>query len=768
MPGKGVMTVLRYRIALLGAAAALVAGCEATPQAQLPQDNGRQLKVLDQGWTADQRAQFYHASQGSVLMPYRWLLALEQPEVKFIGTVGLFLDNDYIGRFGFLPGRPMPGHEELPKDCVPSDDPADVNYTCGLPVGFSRTLLAPDALSINGVVERDVVGLTCSACHTGELHYKGTALRIDGASAQMDPTTFQSALGGALLLTARLPFRFNRFADRVLARPEPPADRSNAKYREQFEMYKAQLDAYELTRDVQRAALRKKLDTFLSASSSETLTAIRKGLYAKYPGGFGRTDALARITNMVFGTEMGNDDNLVVGSAPVMFPMIWDSPYFSWAQYNNSIEQAMTRNVGESLGVRAKIDYVATDTQWDGEGVSRLATTVDVAGLMGLETLLRGRPGDYFSGLKSPVWPEAYFGPIEWQNAREGKVIYEQRCAGCHHPPLADLVERDANGMLRPRADTLPPLKNGTHANNGGKGYWISNNAQEMLTNLAPGPWPEDEKQWFLSLESIDVGTIGTDPGQATNFARNIISTKQTLLPSFPVYTADSTRAVPVEDTQYPVRTMPAGVGLQKVTLAIVNSYFDRADALLKSQGLAAFAATLPPNLRQADGSPAPGLVKDGKVNRDFWNGYRTPGAVAYAAYHAPPLNGIWASPPYLHNGSVPTIDALLSPLNERPSLFFVGSRQYDVEHIGYRTDRFPGAFKFDTSVPGNANTGHRFENGPRGNGVIGSALEPAQRRNVIEFLKTLCPPGRWTDYAAGKLCAPTPPTNSARAAAGE
>ncbi|HEX6931749.1 MAG TPA: hypothetical protein VF162_06385, partial [Streptosporangiaceae bacterium] len=97
---------------------------------------------------------------------------------------------------------------------------------------------------------------------------------------------------------------------------------------------------------------------------------------------------------------------------------------------------------------------------------------------------------------------------------------------------------------------------------------------------------------------------------------------------------------------------------------------------------------------------------------------------------------------------------------------FFVGSRQYDVEHIGYRTERFPGAFKYDTRVPGNANTGHRFENGPRGNGVIGSALEPVQRRNVIEFLKTLCPPGRWTDYSAGKLCAATPPPSTTRASA--
>jgi hypothetical protein len=754
---KGVVAVRRYRIWLVSVMAALGVGCEALPPAQLPEDNGRQLKVLDQGWSPAQRAQFYHASQGSVLMPYKWLMALEQPEVKFIGTVGRFLDEDYIGRFGFLPGRPMPGHEQLPKDCTPSDDPASVDYTCGLPVGFSRTMLEPEAMSMPGVVDRDVVGLTCSACHTGELHYRQTAIRIDGASAQMDPTSFQSAMGGALILTQRLPFRFNRFADRVLARPQPPTDRNNPKFAQEFDAYKAELDAYERTRDTQRAALRKKLDTFLEASTSEIMIATRKGLYARYPGGFGRTDALARITNMVFGTEMQNDDNLVVGSAPVMFPMIWDSPYFAWAQYNDAIEQSMTRNIGESLGVRAKVHYSATDKAWDGEGVSRVQSTADVAGLLGLETLLRGESGNYFGGLRSPVWPEAYLGPIDWPRARAGKVLYDQRCAGCHHPPIADLVEPvpGTPSRIRPKPGTLAQ-------------YWVSNNDGSMLSNLAPGPWPEDEQQWFLRLETVDLGSVGTDPGQATNFAKNIINTKQLLLPKFPMFAGGSTRAAPKEQTQYPVRVMPAGVGLQKVTIAIVSSYFDRADALIAAKGMAAFAATLPPNLRQADGTPVSGLVKDGRVNRDYWNGYRPAGAIAAPQYHAPPLNGIWASPPYLHNGSVPTIDALLSPLTERPTMFYTGSREYDAEHIGYRTEQqFRGAFSYDTRIRGNTNIGHRFENGPRGNGVIGSALDPGQRREVIEFLKTLCPAGRWTDYTAGQLCGPNPPASAPTPASG-
>ena len=67
---------------------------------------------------------------------------------------------------------------------------------------------------------------------------------------------------------------------------------------------------------------------------------------------------------MVFGTEMDRDDNLAVGSAPVKFPSIWDAPYFSWAQYNGSVEQSMVRNVGEALGVRARVDFNPGGKQW--------------------------------------------------------------------------------------------------------------------------------------------------------------------------------------------------------------------------------------------------------------------------------------------------------------------------------------------------------------------------------------------------------------------
>ena len=101
-------------------------------------------------------------------------------------------------------------------------------------------------------------------------------------------------------------------------------------------------------------------------------------------------------------------------------------------------------------------------------------------------------------------------------------------------------------------------------------------------------------------------------------------------------------------------------------------------------------------------------------------------------------MNGIWATGPFLHNGSVPTLYALLSPLAERPVRFHLGNREFDPVDVGYRTAPIGGDFQLDTAIRGNSNSGHVFDDGPRGGGIIGRRLAPEERRALVEFLKTL------------------------------
>ncbi len=122
------------------------------------------------------------------------------------------------------------------------------------------------------------------------------------------------------------------------------------------------------------------------------------------------------------------------------------------------------------------------------------------------------------------------------------------------------------------------------------------------------------------------------------------------------------------------------------------------------------------------------------------WSGHRfTPGAEGqpprpwaapaahFAALKAGPLVGLWATGPFLHNGSVPTVYDLLSPPAERPAVFWTGGRVLDTERLGFRSEDAPGRFRFDTALPGNRNIGHAFPATP---------LTPPQRLAVIEYLK--------------------------------
>ena len=111
------------------------------------------------------------------------------------------------------------------------------------------------------------------------------------------------------------------------------------------------------------------------------------------------------------------------------------------------------------------------------------------------------------------------------------------------------------------------------------------------------------------------------------------------------------------------------------------------------------------------------------------------------AGYQAPPLDGVWATAPYLHNGSVPTLHHLLKS-SDRPRVFTrsyrTGIEDYDPDRVGWQVTelsdpppaRTPEEARrvYDTRRPGRSNAGHPF----------GDDLTNAERRAVIEYLKTI------------------------------
>jgi hypothetical protein len=104
--------------------------------------------------------------------------------------------------------------------------------------------------------------------------------------------------------------------------------------------------------------------------------------------------------------------------------------------------------------------------------------------------------------------------------------------------------------------------------------------------------------------------------------------------------------------------------------------------------------------------------------------------------YASIPLAGVWATAPYLHNGSVPTLYHLLT--GHRPATFYRGNFTYDQNLVGYTWDRptNPGlSTLYDTSLDGYSNTGHT---GPEYSGGIDWDAEPDKLRDLLEYLKTL------------------------------
>ena len=106
----------------------------------------------------------------------------------------------------------------------------------------------------------------------------------------------------------------------------------------------------------------------------------------------------------------------------------------------------------------------------------------------------------------------------------------------------------------------------------------------------------------------------------------------------------------------------------------------------------------------------------------------------------------IWATAPYLHNGSVPNLYQMLLPAKDRVKTFWVGSHEFDPVNVGFETKEYPGGFEFRTvdadgkPIPGNANSGHEGKGHTQTEGADGQYRDYTEdeRWAIVEYLKTL------------------------------
>lgn len=332
------------------------------------------------GLSENERATFYHLSEGGELFPVDWFLALEMETMAADGTVQVrpFVDN--IERYGLL------------------SDPKSVGNPDGLPVGVSLGRAKAEQI--------DMIGLNCTACHVGQVQYQGHAVRIDGLGNAALINAFLADMAAETEKTLTSPRRLKRFWERVRA------VRQGRRARGQETDVVAE-DETAVRRIIHLVTKnRDMLEARLAALRS--VATLKRSLRISTAEGYGRLDAFGIGRDELFGSIPGNS---MPADAPVSFPHIWGMEYTGWLQWGANTDSVMERNIGQALGVGALVDP------------KTFASTLKIDNLHRLE--------QFAYRLTPPAWP-ASFPAIDTAKADRGKALFVQHCAPCHETYATD------------------------------------------------------------------------------------------------------------------------------------------------------------------------------------------------------------------------------------------------------------------------------------------------------------------------------------------
>jgi len=592
-------------------------------------DSAERVVYAEQNWSGADSLWFYTTTQGSNLIPYDIFMNLE-----VANSDALFRGDANMNHLRYLPQTPSFGNPD------------------GLPVGWVK----------DNHQGENYIGFTCAACHTGQINYQGTAIRIDGAPALADMEKMLTELAAALDVSLTDQYKFERLAKKVL----------RGDYPEEKEAFRLKL-----------AQAAKDIHSYNNINAPT-----HDGKPVAY--GYARLDAFGRIYNRILAHLTPNESNANPANAPVSYPYLWDTPQHDFVQWNgvgdNELAGPLGRNTGEALGVFASFDLKKE------KGDVGYRSSVVVRNLTRME--------EHLESLWSPSWDDLaeqnVLPPINKALAEKGRDVYvEYQCHTCH-----EAIDRTSS-----------------------------------------------KRRVIAQFASLD--TIGTDP----YMAMNAISYKgksgyfkgekiKPIKKNSPVF-GDTTKVLPA------LTIATAGV--------LVEPDHDKFFLRRWAEKIYDLSTSIFENpIKKTER-----FVDFEKVNKD------KPSSLV--AYKARPLNGIWATAPYLHNGSVANLYELFMPSCTdaeiargktcRSNHFTVGAREFDPVKVGFvQRDKtqHPGIFVFDTSLPSNSNKGHEYAAGvmpvfvldAQGKPVKDASGKPQmrtlkpitneQRMALVEYLKTL------------------------------
>lgn len=631
------------------------------------------VKTLSQNWSDEESNRFYNVPQGSRLIPLDWFVHLEQPDSR-----KKFLDSDHIRSLGYIP--------RLKDD----DNPH------ALPVGFIH-----DASYEDGTPG---LGLTCAACHTSQINHNGTAFVVDGGPTMGDFELLMKRLALALQQTSENEKKFKEFAENL------SVDASS--------------DAGAVLRSSVRAVARQR-----AGYNERNLPE-----HDDHPFGPGRVDAFGAIFNEVAVTFLDIPQNWHAANAPVSYPCLWDAPQHKSVQWNGAAENrtsplgevlfgtkevgALGRNSGEVLGVFGHVNVNSIELPIP----LPYSSTVNKENLIKIENSLKS--------LWSPKWPEDAFGMLDQAMVARGADVYEKaKCNTCHSIIDRENPKRVVDEKIRNvQTDQTMLVNFGRHANTGRlAGRRKTLTGKETFEKIAPvGVILKHVVERSILAPNLEPSSIKAT--LAGILANNQNESVNELNPGFQM-----------------TATIQAG---EKLLIGKFDSLIQKGSDLKVKGGVFRVMQKTPDvatetvgdqriDLRSMESIQSAASQLEGIVSVDATESVGGLDAEAEATindatkeigYKARPLNGIWATAPYLHNGSVPNLVELLKPAAMRVKSFHVGSQEFDPANVGFKND--PTKPVFDTTAKGisNSNQGHEY----------GAELSDSERRDLLEYLKSL------------------------------
>lgn len=646
---------------------------------------------LDQGWDRSDSLWFYNTTQGSALLPYDFFLELELPAVD---STEKLRDVATIDKYRYLP-----------------QDESFFNPD-GLPLGFVKD-------TYKGA---DYVGYTCAACHTGQVNYtdektnKRYAIRIDGGPAMADMVGFLMELEASMDATLKNEIKLNRFVDNVLKRNNGYSDRDD------------------VIKDLEKWTLTMKQYNMVNESDVEY--------------GYARLDAFGRIFNRVLqhvlnkeqakrALLLAHDENgeriLTEAEVELVLKDITDPTVIGNEQFALVLRNLMSTEPGypgldkDELTILKDVFFnipnapVSYPFMWD-------ITHSDYVQWNGLANNASVGPLGRNVGEVIGV-----FGILDWKAKDPGFSISAKLSGQSKNKPQIDFQSSIRHTNLRRLENQLKTLKSPE---------WpveIFGELDEEKVKRGELIYAEycqscheiiDRNNWdrivIANMSNLD--SVGTDRKMAEN---SVNYTGKSGNFKYTYQATDVGTIVLGEEA-------PVAALLTAATKGVVGT--PEADKLFIRRWL--------DWLYNLASSFFENEIKASVKAGDYYPDTTAKPFNSLLSYKARSLNGIWATAPYLHNGSVPSLYDLLLPakcdpengvVECRPATFEVGSREFDKVKVGLKYEGYGGTV-FDTSVEGNFNIGHEYAAGntAQPNGEVLKPLNKQQRYDLLEFLKTL------------------------------